>query len=694
MPWRHGWARPYNGELAGAMKRAGFNGGVCDFIPQADADLHDAHGLLWYLDHAAGKGVLHLSDEWNTPAYRGALRRPRCLLEPDVRDALRRRLTRSVTRCTKHPTRVAYALDDEVSWSTLTNPCRWDNHPLSIRGFKAWLLARYGTRGAILRQWGKQNEGFLHRMATPDDFQHLYRQPVTHWNLSPWCDALSYMDSELLDLVGELVVHANTIDRTTPCGLVGAQGPAPYGGYDYAKLMRKVQFLEVYNIGAAMEIARSLNRRTQMPLVTGGVGDIDGPDGAWWLWYGLAHGYRGSIVFADGWFGPDKDMRPLGPEVRKLERVSRKLVGARWRHDGVAVYYSHPSIQVGWFIDCHPHGRTWINRLSSMNNRLASSNAAFWAWTRLLEDARLQYDFVTYADVAARGLDPSEYKVLILPRVLALSDVEAEQITRYVARGGVLIADHMVGLFDHHGRGRQVPALDELLGVTNHPPVTAGNVFGGRLLSEFDPEAYWNDTFLRAGADIWPKCLRARGLPVAERRLGAFIAAPHGKGWATLMNVSLAEYCLHRARQSPKATEVRRAIVGVLRRAGIRPRLALSVGDAEPPMIEATYWGRAGRLYVCVVRNPSPLGDPGGVESVPRPGSAGAAPGGTGGSVRLTLRFAEPQTLVIDEVAQEPLGDGQEFERPWRMPRAVVLSMDAEPAGATTRPASQGRQEK
>ncbi len=668
MPWRYRWGRPYDDELAAALKQAGFNGGVCDFTPRSDADLHEKYGLLWYLDHAAGKGDLHLSERYNTPAYRAAYNRPRCLLDPDLRGRLHNRLEQSIRQCLKYDKRVAYALDDEISWSTMVNPCRWDNHPLTIRGFRTWLLQRYDSRGAILRQWGKDTDRFLHRLATPDEFQHFYRLPVSQWNLSPWCDALSYMDSQLLDLIGELIGHANAIDPATPAGLVGAQGASPYGGYDYAKLMRRVQFLEVYDVGASMEIARSLNVDTQMPLVTSGAGDPEGPDGSWRNWHGMIHGYRGSIMFADEWFTPGNDMRRLGTGVGKLAKVSRKLIGAKWRHDGVALYYSHPSVQVGWFMDCHVHGRTWIKRLSLMNNRLASSHAAFWAWTRLLEDARVQYNFVSYAEVAARGLDPSEYKVLILPRVLALSDTEVQQIAEYADRGGVVIADHMVGLFDQHGRGRSVPALDSLLGIRDHPPVTAGNVFGGRWLTEFDAETDWQGTFIEAASEIWPRCVRVRGLPVAERRLSTFIAARHGRGWLMLMNASLAEYCLHRRRRSPQAAKVRQIVAELLRRAGVEPWMTLSVDGTETPCTEATYWQRGGRLYICVASNPLRIG-----AMLPK-GDAVKQ-----GIKSLTIQFNRPQRGVFDEIASASLGDGRAFTVSWKTDEAAIISMVADP---------------
>lgn len=692
LPVRYRWTQPYTDDFVAKLKGAGFNGGVCDFIPRNDADLHEKHGLLWYLNRAAGTGDLRLADTWNAPAVRGALRRPKCLLESEVLDRLQGRLGRSVRLCMKYSTRIAYALDDEISWSTSTDPCRWDNHPLSMRGFREWLVNRYGSRGAILRQWGGNGDAFLRRMATPDDFQDLYRRPLMLWNLSPWCDALSYMDSQLLNLTGELVTYAAGVDPSTPCGIVGAQAPAAYGGYDYAKLMHKVQFLGLHDVGSAMEIARSFNTSIGMPLIATGAGDPKGADGVWWNWYGLAHGFRGTTVLADGWFGPEGDMLHLGPAILRIADASRKVIGSKWQHDGVAIYYSHPSIQVSWFMDCHVHGRTWIKRVGSVDHRLASTSAAFLAWTRLLEDARLQYNFVSYADVVAKGLIPNEYKVLILPRVLALSDAEVAAITRYVEQGGVVIADHMVGLFDQYGRGRREPALDALLGLTKHPPVAAGNVFGGVYLTEFDAESYWNSRFYRAASDIWPRCLRARGLPVAERQIGQFIAARHGNGWVMLMNVSLAEYCLHRLRRSPEAAEIRKTVVGTLERAGVRPWLALRVNKADPDDTEATYWERAGRRTVCVVRNPLRLGGIEGPEEPTGPRATGPGDRAQKSVVRLTIQMAQDQTNVVDEIARKPLGDGREFTVDWKLDEAAIISMDIRPSPSTTRAAASGKE--
>ncbi len=55
------------------------------------------------------------------------------------------------------------------------------------------------------------------------------------------------------------------LDPSTPCGFVGGQSPNAFGGFDYAKLMRKVQFLESYNVGGSQAIIRSFNPHNAIP---------------------------------------------------------------------------------------------------------------------------------------------------------------------------------------------------------------------------------------------------------------------------------------------------------------------------------------------------------------------------------------------------------------------------------------------
>jgi hypothetical protein len=668
MPWRTQWGQDYTLELAERLKKSGHNGGMFDRSSQY-AEIHDVAGLLWYLDHAAGKGDLYLRKQHASLEARRSPNRPVCLADPQVRDRLHRKLQEAVGAAKEYRTRIAYALDDEVSWSSFTKPCKWDNSPQSIADFQRWLVERYGQREAVMEQWGPEGVEFWDRMATPDDFQDIYERPWPRWNLSPWADAISYMDSQLNNLIGDLVAFANAVDPLTPVGIVGGQCPSPYGGYDYAKLMRKVQFLEAYDLGCSAEIARSLNPENAIPLVKTGFGNPLDPENIWSYWYHLAHGDRGHIAWAENWFRqegvPEEQVLQLGPVIQRLASASQDLSGANWLHDGVAIYYSHPSIQVSWFIDCQPHGHTWINRSSSMNDRLASTVGTFWAWVKLLEDAGIQYNFYSYADLLDRGLDPQEYQVLILPRVLALSDREAEEMTRYVAAGGHLIADHSPGWFDQHLRGRARPVLDDLFGIADRPIAGPGQFFGGRILAELDAEQHYRLNFVEAAAKMWSSCRRQDGFVVAERSLPTFNEKRTSDGWANLLNISITEYAFLRTFDFPAADKYRAPIESLLRRAGVEPWVQVRAQGKNLERVEVTYWQKEDRIVLCVVKNPLVLGVPPALwkESIV-----------TGETVPLEVVFSSPKEDVTDHRAGEKLGDGSEFEVSWTTNEAAILS--------------------
>ena len=76
--------------------------------------------------------------------------------------------------------------------------------------------------------------------------------------------------------------------------------------------------------------------------------------------------------------------------------------------------------------DAHRH--TWRNR--NNDHKLGASHLVRHAWENMLRDEGLQYNFISYVDVIQNGI-PKEYKVLILPATLCLSDVEGRRIKNF-----------------------------------------------------------------------------------------------------------------------------------------------------------------------------------------------------------------------------------------------------------------------
>jgi hypothetical protein len=112
---------------------------------------------------------------------------------------------------------------------------------------------------------------------------------------------------------------------------------------------------------------RSFNPRNTIPTVTsffysGKSNDVT--DAIWQAWYYLAQGNRGHIAWVEKWFDADSKPNPwlkvVAPTYQDCsQKIGPLMSGAEWKHDGIAVYYSHASIQLGWILDAAAHGKTW-----------------------------------------------------------------------------------------------------------------------------------------------------------------------------------------------------------------------------------------------------------------------------------------------------------------------------------------------
>jgi len=492
------------------------------------------------------------------------------------------------------------------------------------------------------------------------------------------------MDRAWADLLAELTRAANALDPTVPAGFVGGQAPSTYGGYDYALLAETVQWMEAYDVGGTNEILRSFWGSSRPRVQTYFLSE-DRETDTWFLWYYLVHGNRGVICWPDTpkgpWFSGTEarpSVRALAPAFADVQApISEIFTGATFSHDGIALYYSQPSIAVSWFMDIRPHGASWVNRSSSMNNENATDILNRLAWMKLLEDSGFQYDFVSYRDVLKRraaALD--RYHVLILPRILALSDREADAIRGWVARGGTLIADYLPGVFDEHGRGRARGALDDVFGVARDP---RKGVLDGRTVAEVNAEFYQKPLSERLSYDgalrdrdgfvLYERGLRAAA-PARSREVvgGAAIdlSARFGSGLARYLNWTPLPYLLVRERKEGAAyhQRVRVSLQGT-RAQPLEPRVRVLAGGTEMPLAETIFWDKGGKHYLCVVMNPLRL------EKVGEPGDAFDV---LNGEAEITLAFRTPVAGLRNERTGRVLGDGKRFPDRWVRCEANIYS--------------------
>jgi hypothetical protein len=652
MPWRYKWTIGTGDEGGRFCRDFGINGGMTDH-GRGPLDWLKRWDLRFYNDHTAGKGDLYLMPQGKLTQDPSAIRpRP---LDAALLEKLRNLVEQNVHALRKSPVRVAYALDDEGSWGVLSRPIPWRVNGDDAQ-YRRWLASLYGAQ--------PPSPSFV----GPDFALAQLGRPLKEIDLSPFLDRMTYNDSVWANFLGALIERCHREDPAMPCGIVGGQAPGLWGGYDYAKIAKKVQFIEAYDLASSAEILRSF--APDIPRVTTHFHkDEKGAGNDRFLaWHYFAYGNRGMIGWVDeSWFEGGKPrpwLNRFRPTLQELGGVQGpKMVGARSLHDGIAIYYSHPSVQVSWVLDAEAHGKTWPNR--NDDHRLATAANVRRAWELLLADAGLRYDFLAYDQVALHGV-PRQYRVLILPACYALSDIEARRIAEFAEGGGTVIGDFAAGLFDQHGKGRRHGALDDLFGVSHDGTETRADLFGGRLWVETDQDAGYS---FRRYRDLFETVHPRldRGFAVAERKLPVGTTRPVGKGRAVYLNLSPQRYLMMRE-EGTATEEQRKVFLDPVFTAGVTPWIRAKADRAIP--LEVTYWSKGGRTLVFVLQN------------VPISGSST----GGGGAERLVeatvpveVRLAGPVRGVQDERTGAKLPEGDHFTFRLDTAEAVLFSFAGEP---------------
>lgn len=653
----------------------------------SDEQLQFARDNNWsyYVDHAAGKGDLYLKrEEWDAflKTYRqdrAFPQRPRSIWDTAVRDRLANRLRDNISRAKNGPV-LAYAFDDEISLTSFTSPADIDWSPEGLRRFRAWLQNEYGTIEKLNTGWNSkfQNWDAVFPKGV-DDLRSFHSEPFSRWNLSPWLDHRRFMNEEWAALLSDLTRQANALDANTPAGFVGGQAPSTYGGFDYTLLGEAVQWMEAYDIGGTNEILRSFWGQTKPHVQTYFLTENLAQD-KWFLWYYLVHGNRGVIAWPDTdkgpWFTGDgvrESVKNLAPTFAEVQSpLSEIFEDATFQHDGIGLYYSQPSIAISWFMDIAPHGRSWVNRSSSMNNDNASDLLNRVAWMKLLEDSGLQYNVIASRAVQKEGLAAlKDYRVLILPRTLALSESEAAAIRQWTEQGGVLIADYLPGVFDEHGKARSRGILDDVFGVERD---SAAGVLNGKTIAEVDAEKYQQPLIERlsykgARRNATNFVLYERGLRPAEQvKAGEVIEGAasdversFGRGKARYLNWTPLPYLLERER--PEGENYRQKL-----NLPLPTRVQVTAQGRALPLCERLFWDKNGKHYLCLVMNPT--------RAAKIDGAGSLSSAVTNEKLTINLQFQSSVNNLKNERTGRALGKGKAFSDLWTVCEANIYSFE------------------
>ena len=483
--------------------------------------------------------------------------------------------------------------------------------------------ARWGTHTG----WGAEQHpaGFKSWAEVATFLKRFYQElsevrSTEGWNVSPWCDFRNFMDRTFADAIGRARAVCQAEDPHARCAIEGGQAPFPYGWYNYENVVKVVDVIEPYNCGNNVEVIRSFNPNVIM-VSTHGFNHKPGtpltdedrlvqkraPQPIWW---GLFHSHRGSLIWDANipeYQFVDQQTREITPAAmtfadtfRELHQgIGKLILSSRRLHDGIAIHFSQPSMQVHWLLDNVGNARKWpVHSGGDHDNHFIAVRNG---WTKVIEDLGLQYEFVGRGQIEEGKLGKGEYRVLILPQSLAVSALEVELIGEFVKAGGVLVADYRVATMNEHGRDLGRGQFDDVFGITHLKGSTKGASVNGSA----------NLGSLRLNGEKLNLVVGDETLSVTSGKALAqsgqvplIVVNEFGKGKAVFLNVETARYPYDRL-QLNRATSLPSVVEQILGLANIEPQVHVldSTGNRLPGT-EVVRFQNGAYEHVAVFRNP------------------------------------------------------------------------------------------
>ena len=475
-----------------------------------------------------------------------------------------------------------YFVGDEGSLTSYGDAVDFDWSPPALADFRSWLKQEYGMLVALNKEWRTSFTDWSQVVPYTTDEAKKTR------NFAPWADHRTFMEITFARAYQAARDAAIEGDPDAHIAVSGTQATNAYDGADWSRLDRIIDDFLSYDGGNQWDMHRSFAKPNSMIGFWTGYGS-HGLAVQNAIWTAAIHNVlHPNIFWMYSFLNPDMtysaSARDMGRAFSSLrfEGVGKLLMESKRQQDGIALYYSMPSIHAASILGYHQRSSDDDDTVPDKARLSFPANRD--GWVKTIKDLGLQFDFVSSEEVAKNPISNEKYKVLILPLAFALSNEEVQHIEQFVSNGGVVIADSSPGLMDEHCAWQDNPPVNKLFGITTSSS-------DKRELKLID-----DDVRLNTQAQSWgmPSIVLA-GMRIAEPDLkasngtalvqigkdDAAIVHSVGKGWAIYINTVWDQYPKQRANNFGGASyrELARAI---LEKAGVHPLIQVLTPDGHP----------------------------------------------------------------------------------------------------------------
>lgn len=475
-----------------------------------------------------------------------------------------------------------YFVGDEGSLTSYGDAVDFDWSPSALNEFRDWLKQEYGTLAGLNKEWRTSFPAW--DLVVP----YTTEEAKKSRNFAPWADHRTFMEITFARAYQTAREAAIEGDPDAHIAVSGTQATNAYDGADWSRLDRVIDDFLSYDGGNQWDMHRSFAKPDSMIGFWTGYGS-QGTAVQNAIWTAAIHNVlHPNIFWMYSFLNPDMtysaSARDMGRAFSSLkyEGIGKLLMESKRQQDGVALYYSMPSIHAASILGYHQRSSDDDDEVPDKARLSFPANRD--GWVKTIKDLGLQFDFISSDDVAKSPISNSKFKVLILPLTFALSNEEIQHIEEFVARGGVVIADSSAGLMDQHCGWRSTDAISKLFGISSansdkrELKLISGDVRGTA------PAATWGLQSLDlTGLRIAEPDIKASTGTALIRIANGEGAIMHqlGKGWTIYLNTTWDQYPKQRAAKFGGGA-YRELANAILAKAGVRPAIEVLSPDGRP----------------------------------------------------------------------------------------------------------------
>jgi hypothetical protein len=475
-----------------------------------------------------------------------------------------------------------YFVGDEGSLTSYGDAVDFDWSPQALDEFRVWLKQEYGSLESLNKEWRTSFADWSQVQPYTTD------EAKKSQNFAPWADHRTFMEITFARAYQLARTAAIEGDPDAHIAVSGTQATNAFNGADWSRLDRVIDDFLSYDGGNQWDMHRSFAKPQSMIGFWTGYGS-HGLAVQNAIWTAAIHNVlHPNIFWMYSYLNPDltysASARDMGRAFSSLrfEGVGKLLMESKREQDGIALYYSMPSVHAATMLGYHQRSSDDDDEPADKTRLSFAANRD--GWVKTIKDLGLQFDFVSSEDLAAKGISNEQYKVLILPLTFALSNEEIKHIEEFVSRGGVVVADSSAGVLNEHCSWQMSDAVNKLFGIT----VTESNKRQLKLLPgdiRKSSTAGWtlassDFTGLRAAETE----LRAASGATALLQIAgtdAAIVNNVGKGWTVYLNTTWDQYPKQRATNFG-GLAYRELSQAILEKAGVRPSIQVLSPDGHP----------------------------------------------------------------------------------------------------------------